>query len=400
MRGLKKSLIIALSLAVCTIPINASLVFAETTTTTATTSTETTGTTTGTTATDTTGTTTGTTSTDTSGTTGTVQDQNGQVVSPGTLPDSPFYWFTTLIEKIQLALTFDPAKKTELLENQALENMSEAQAMLTKENPEKAAEALQAYTEKIAKAQDFLAQVSDPTSETAQKLQTALTQTHANNIQTLVGLLDKLPPQAAEKVALNVVHSMEKDMLKMDKTEKEKVGSSLKKTMEKLKTDNKSEEDKDALKDAEESLIETAGTQGTQDTQDTQVTSALTAKTAAASTVNTVAPVEKGSGVAEVRKNIPQKTAVTQDSTSVGAVAEPEDQPSLNQQKDKEIEPQEVEPQKVEPQKIEPQKEMTPNQESDQNKNRVQSPEKKSTPELRGRENNKGEQKEEGEKDD
>lgn len=62
-----------------------------------------------------------------------ILDENGEVVSPGTLPDSPVYWLTTLIEKLQVALTFDPVKKTELLEEQALERIAEAGALIEQE---------------------------------------------------------------------------------------------------------------------------------------------------------------------------------------------------------------------------------------------------------------------------
>ena len=143
----------------------------------------------------------------------TVVDSNGQTVTAGTLPDSPLYWFTNLFEKLQLALTFDPAKKASLIEHQALEKLADACEMNKKGKHKEAQQALENYTSKITAAQDFLTQVKDPTSAKAQILIAALSKIQASNISVLTGLLDKLPPQApqaAQKVALNVVRSLEK----------------------------------------------------------------------------------------------------------------------------------------------------------------------------------------------
>lgn len=63
---------------------------------------------------------TGTTTTDSEQTT--VTDENGEEVDPGTLPDSPFYWLTDFIEKLQVALALDPVKKAEYEKGQALKN--------------------------------------------------------------------------------------------------------------------------------------------------------------------------------------------------------------------------------------------------------------------------------------
>ncbi len=140
----------------------------------------------------------------------TVVDSDGQTVTAGTLPDSPLYWFTNLIEKLQLALTFDSAKKAKLMEHQALEKLAGACEMNKKGKHKEAQQAIEKYTSKMTAAQDFLTQVKDPTSANAQILIEALSKTQAANISVLAGLLDKLPPQAAQKVALNVVRSLEK----------------------------------------------------------------------------------------------------------------------------------------------------------------------------------------------
>ncbi|MFZ3102652.1 MAG: DUF5667 domain-containing protein [Desulfitobacteriaceae bacterium] len=140
----------------------------------------------------------------------TVVDSKGQTVTAGILPDSPLYWFTNLIDKLQLALTFDPAKEANLIEHQALEKLAEASELVKKGKHAEAQQAIENYTSKITAAQDFLTQVKDPTSAKAQILIEALNKIQASNISVLTGLLDKLPPQAAQKVALNVVRNLEK----------------------------------------------------------------------------------------------------------------------------------------------------------------------------------------------
>lgn len=183
-----------------------------------------------------------------------VLDENGEVVLPGTLPDSPLYWLTTLIEKLQVIFTVDPVEKTKLLEEQALERIAEADALIENGNTEEAEVALQAYSEKVTEAQAFLATLTETDSETMQKLETALSESHAKNIQTLGGLLDKLPPQAAQKVALNVVKSMEKSIAKMEKKDQLRVAKELKKAAEGLEDTELSEEDQEALETLEETL--------------------------------------------------------------------------------------------------------------------------------------------------
>ena len=141
-----------------------------------------------------------------------VVDGNGNTVTSSN-------WFTDLIGKLQLALTFDPARKAELNERHALAKLAEAQKLIKDGKSEAAQLCLNEYTDKIAKAQAFLEEIKDPTSETAKTLDKALVNVNTNNILVLSSLLDKLPPQAAQKLALNVVRSMEKAVVKIQKQE-------------------------------------------------------------------------------------------------------------------------------------------------------------------------------------
>lgn len=234
---MKKQLAIALTAALLTFPAAPGLVMADTPTdsgttavTNTTTQTDSTGSSSSTSASTNTGTSTtvptATTSTSTTTTssaiTAPVVDQNGQTVNPGVLPDSPWYWFQTLMEKVQLALTFDPVKKADLVEKQATEDLAEAQALIKKGNTAEAEKALTRYNEKIDRAQAFLEQLKDPNSETAKKVQLALTKVNTNNMVVLGSLLEKLPPQAAQRLALNIVRSVEKAVAKAEKMDKKK----------------------------------------------------------------------------------------------------------------------------------------------------------------------------------
>ncbi|EHQ91917.1 DUF5667 domain-containing protein [Desulfosporosinus youngiae] len=142
----------------------------------------------------------------------TVVDADGNKVDPGT-------WLSDLIVKLKLALSFDPVRKSELSEQLALAKLAKAHKLMTEGKTEKCQLAFNEYSNKITKAQEFLEKVEDAESEKAQKLTVALTNVNQNNIEVLGNLLDKLPPQAAQKLAVNVVRSMEKAVTKLEKQE-------------------------------------------------------------------------------------------------------------------------------------------------------------------------------------
>ena len=144
-----------------------------------------------------------------------VVDADGNEVTPATT-------FSDLIDNLQLALSFDPARKSELNKRHALKKLAQAQKLMKDGDIEASQNSLNEYTDKIAKAQAFLLEVEKTDSKTAETLAKALVNADSNNIQVLSNLIDKLPPQAAQKLALNVVRSMEKAVTKMQ-TEDAKV---------------------------------------------------------------------------------------------------------------------------------------------------------------------------------
>ena len=166
-------------------------------------------------------TTTDETTTEESTTDETAMDETTPVIDEDGKEVAPSNWLSNFIGKLQLALTFDPVRKGQLNERHALAKLAEAQKLMTEGKAEATEVALSKYTEKIAKAQEFLEQVEDPESQEAQKLAIALTNVNTNNINVLSNLLEKLPPQAAQRVALNVVRSMERAVNKVEKQEAE-----------------------------------------------------------------------------------------------------------------------------------------------------------------------------------
>ncbi len=223
---MRKKLVSALIVTLLALPLNVPLVLADTATSaTATTSTSTS---------------TSTSTNDISSTSAPVDpppilDVNGKPISPGTLPDSPFYWLSNIIEKIQLVFTFNPAQKTALVQHRALEKLAAAQEMAIKGKPDLAEKAFAEYTEKVNEVQIYLGQLKDTNTGSAQQLQTGLAKTYAANIQVISELLDKLPAKTVSKLADNVARSMEKTVAKMDQADKKQVESVLQKDSQKLK---------------------------------------------------------------------------------------------------------------------------------------------------------------------
>jgi len=141
-----------------------------------------------------------------------VVDTDGNIVIPSTQ-------FSDFIDSLQLALSFDPAHKGDLNKRHALRKLAQACELMKAGDMEGSKICFNEYKNKIANAQAFLLEVKNPNSETAKALAIALANVESKNIQVLSNLVVKLPPQAAQKVALNVVRIMEKAVAKTQKEE-------------------------------------------------------------------------------------------------------------------------------------------------------------------------------------
>ena len=141
-----------------------------------------------------------------------VVDADGKIVIPSTQ-------FSDFIDKLQLALAFDPARTGELNKRHALRKLAQAHKLMKDGKIEESKICFNEYKDKIAKAQAFLKEVEVPGSATAITLAKALANVEAENIQVLSDLVVKLPPQVAQRLALNVVRTMDKAVIKIQKEE-------------------------------------------------------------------------------------------------------------------------------------------------------------------------------------
>jgi len=161
-------------------------------------------------------------------------------------------WLSELIVNIKKALSFDLVRKGELSEKQALAKLAEAQKLMDEGNTEKSQIAFSEYSDKVAEALEYIEKIEDQPEE-ADKLTLALTKVNHNNIHVLGNLLDKLPEQASQKIAVNIVRSMEKAISKMEKREaKLDKGTVPETTTPATKDVKKSKEDLKVLKKLEQ----------------------------------------------------------------------------------------------------------------------------------------------------
>lgn len=80
-------------------------------------------------------------------------------VSPGITPDSFFYLFDKLFENVQLMLTFDPEKKSELLLQFAQERLAEANKMLEDDQMKYIADLIDDYVSVLEEAEEKVSEV-------------------------------------------------------------------------------------------------------------------------------------------------------------------------------------------------------------------------------------------------
>ncbi len=90
------------------------------------------------------------------------------LASANALPDSPLYPVKLAREQVQVALTFDPAARAELLLNMSNQRLEEANQMLSKNEPRNAAAAIQRYQKTIDRgtAVAMQAAATDPKATT------------------------------------------------------------------------------------------------------------------------------------------------------------------------------------------------------------------------------------------
>lgn len=186
-----------------------------------------------------------------------VVDVNGKPVAAGILPDSPLYWLTNVIEKIQVWFTFNPAQKVALVQAQALEKLAVAQEMAAKGKGQLAGQALADFVGKEKEAGQFAEQMKGTQAGTFQQLQAGLAKTYAGNIEVIAGLLKTLPPQTASQTTENVAHSLAKTVAGMNQAERKLVKTAVEQDSPGLKK-QLNQAATTALTDLEKTLVTTA----------------------------------------------------------------------------------------------------------------------------------------------
>lgn len=138
-----------------------------------------------------------------------------------TTDSSSTEWLTPLIDKLQTILGTDSPVTPDSQTDQTSENTSETSTLTEVGDTGETQVPTDEYSKKLKEAQDFLEGLSAEDSDTMQKLELAVNNNHAQNIKVLGNLLDKLPTQASERLAFNIVRSMEKSVNRTEKTDQQ-----------------------------------------------------------------------------------------------------------------------------------------------------------------------------------
>lgn len=145
---------------------------------------------------------------------------------PSLLPGDFFYFMKKLMENVQLALTFDDVKESELLASFAEERIAEAKILLENGDEELASELLEKASEQQElalekyKEEQEAAQVVEGTdnAEGIASEDTAFETKFAANILALQAVLEKIEnPKAKEAIAKNIEKAQEKLDKKVNK---------------------------------------------------------------------------------------------------------------------------------------------------------------------------------------
>ncbi|WP_088188339.1 hypothetical protein [Desulfosporosinus sp. FKA] len=130
-------------------------------------------------------------------------------------------WLPQLIDKLQTKLGTDSTVTTNSQTDQTPGNTSESDTLTELGDTGETQVPTDEYSKKLKEAQDFLEELSAKDSDTMPKLELAVSNDHAQNIKVLGNLLDKLPSKASERLAFNIVRSMEKSVDRTEKTDQQ-----------------------------------------------------------------------------------------------------------------------------------------------------------------------------------
>jgi colicin import membrane protein len=168
-------------------------------------------------------------STDTTVQTNTANQVDINTKAPSLLPGDFFYFVKTMMEKIELALTFNDVEKAKLLADFTENRIAEAKTLLEKGETQAAKEVLEkalqqqeeafkTYEESQKEEQKDTEQKDDETATNTDALRKQLEEKFSKNILALQAALEKVKnPHAKEVLARNIEKAKEKLEAKMEK---------------------------------------------------------------------------------------------------------------------------------------------------------------------------------------
>lgn len=145
---------------------------------------------------------------------GTVLAHDSRLVNPGTLPDSPFYFFERIFESVGSLFTFGAKAKAERALRLAEERLAEAEALADKGKHSLAEKAVRRYNETRQKAEDLLNAVKVPKIRFS--IAKKAIEAAEKHIEVLEEIVKKVPDEAKE----GLEHAIEVSRRGRDRIEK------------------------------------------------------------------------------------------------------------------------------------------------------------------------------------
>ncbi len=170
---------------------------------------------------------------------GTVSAQTIDTAEAGMLPNSPFYFFETLSERIGTLLTFGKIKKAEKHLKLASERLAESNVLADSGDLDKAEKTVEKYQERIDEALEKAGEArteGDDTDEVLEKI----AEITARHQAVLASVYEKAPVQAKEAIRRVMVKSAQGHDIALSAISKEKQ----KEVRDRIKEETKDDEDK------------------------------------------------------------------------------------------------------------------------------------------------------------
>ena len=142
--------------------------------------------------------------------------QDIELPDPGLTPDSPFYFFDTLWEKINLVFTFNPEKKIEKSLRFAEEKIAEVKVMADENKGEALEKASERYQEYLGTANQGLEELKTKGKD-GEGLVSLVTGNILQHQDALLNVYKKTPEQVKDKIAM-VAEGSQKGFEEMIKT--------------------------------------------------------------------------------------------------------------------------------------------------------------------------------------